>query len=193
VELRDVTAFINEHINHAGIQSALTWFKALLLNSATDTLDTPELSPARVEIRRLHDHQVSPMAMLCSSAALYLFSSRFSVRLHDDERLNFAIAHALFALAPREYRPSLSTFSPTTGKPKKGYRVVGSPAKRALGTHLRSVLSILLHNIAGAIHQREEQQRAFTLSLAKGFPAAAAPSLSPSLSPNTTTSPNTTK
>jgi len=158
-ELHQIKALVCQHSGHPGIRSALQWIAEWLLNAA-EGKDVP----GKGDMRRLHQHGVSPTQVLAEAAALFLHSQRFPQRLPDDERLTGAIAHNVLSLAPRDYR---SVY--LGGKLKSRYKPLSAPSQRAVGNHIRSVLSVLFAGMVSELDRQWQLQQDFRGSLRQPF------------------------
>lgn len=143
-ERKEVSSFLDQHQDHAGVQVALSFLQQWLDESRDSGRED---IPARSHLSRLAVSGVSPLDILRESAALWLFSTRQSRTLPDDERLTYALGVGVLHLAPF---PQCTHWSPGRGT-RKGYRPPNGTARREAGEHLRNCLGPLLFNIATAI------------------------------------------
>jgi hypothetical protein len=150
VERKIVAEFLERHAQHPGVVSALALLKRWL-----DSAALGESAPALSEWQRLQTHQVAPLEILTTAAALFLLSQWRHRILPDDDRLTFAMGYHVLKLAPCSRRYAVSR-----GKPRMVSVTPGKRARRDVGLRLRRVLAPLLANIAEAlsVEWREKQQ-----------------------------------
>ena len=137
-----VVKLFDAYPRHPGVQEA-TQFLANWMNDAAPADSTV---PAAHQLRRLFQRDVTPRRALEELAAIY--SYRQCGNQPDDARLTFALANALFRLAPREPR---ITYVGGSDKASRHYRAISRSEREAAGRHLRDALGPLLKNIADSI------------------------------------------
>jgi hypothetical protein len=138
-ESLETSNFIDHHIDHQGIRSALRWITEWLESTGTDD---PEVVAKR-DMGRLYQQGVDPVDILKTCAAVWLYATRYPHRLPDDNRLTVAISLAVMKAAPRVHRVAASgNVNPVV------YQAEG---RRMIGKRVRDVLGLLLVNIASTI------------------------------------------
>ena len=173
-ERKEVSTFLDQHQDHAGVQVALSFLQQWLDEARRDA--AAEV-PARSHLVRLSVSGVTPQDILREAAAVWLFSTRQSRTLPDDERLTYALGLAVLHLAPFAQG---SRWVPGRG-PTKAYRPPNGTARREAGEHLRNSLGPLLFNIATALDARKLASERTRSLLREPFPSA-----SSSTTPTTT-------
>src|SRR5262249_14795232 len=96
-EARKIAALLKAHPDHPGTARALAWVEAWLARAKAGDTTTPGFA----QVARITAHGVTALQVLHACAAVWAYAQRNPRALPDDERLTFALASAVFLLAPR--------------------------------------------------------------------------------------------
>jgi hypothetical protein len=158
-DAEEVKAFVAKHIDHKGVQAAISWFNGWISDS---TLGKPV--PGRNSLRTLNDHGVDGRRCLEAVMALWLFAYRRSGTIPHDIRLDFALALALLRLAPEEKTVSLRSSEAKEYGKHIGYRV-----RKEVGVHIRRTLYALAKNMVDAINKEADKENKLKIDLMRSF------------------------
>lgn len=158
-EAEEVKAFIERHIEHKGIQAAISWFDGWISDS---TLGKPV--PGGKSLRTLNDHGVEGKRCLETVIALWLFAYRRPGTIPHDVRLDFALALALLRLAPEEKKVSLRS-----GEAKEYGKHIGYRARKEVGVHIKQTLYVLAKNMVEGINREADREDKLKIDLMKSF------------------------
>lgn len=161
-EAEEVKAFIERHIDHKGVQAAISWLGGWISDS---TLGKPV--PGGNSLRRLNDHGVTGRRCLEAVIALWLFAYRRPGSIPHDVRLDFALALSLLRLAPEEKKVYWKN-----GEAKQHGKHIGYRARRDVGVHIRQTLYILAKNMVEAINKQADRENDLKITLAASFKEA---------------------
>jgi hypothetical protein len=158
VERQAVGELLATNNNHAGLLSALSYLRGWSERASANGRSFK----GAAELDRLVRHGVTPLDMLTEAAAFWLWSDRNVHALPDDRARDFALARAVFALAPRPRRITGRAWSMSSQMTAtNSYSPKPLPSALAyVGQHLRSVLGAFLTNVAMSIEQQEQQRAA---------------------------------
>lgn len=166
LQRKQIAELLARNITHRGQLQAIEFLQGLLdrANHNEGAFFGAE------ELSRLARHGVTPTVILQELCAVSLYLHDASRAVLNDRAADFAIARAVFSLAPRprrHCRPAGSGWGVSKpSKPAYSYSPkVRHSALLFMGTHLRQSLAPFLANIRNAVSTKEEQQRAFEAAL----------------------------
>jgi hypothetical protein len=158
-EAEEVRAFIDRHIDHKGVQAAITWLDGWISDS---TVGKPV--PGGNSLRRLNDHGVTGRRCLEAVISLWLYAYRRPGTIPHDVRLDFALALAVLRLAPEEKKVHW-----INGAMKQHGKHIGFRARKDVGVYIRQTLYILAKNMVEAINREADRENDLKIALAKEF------------------------
>lgn len=160
-EREEVGRLLAANAEHPGLKSVLahltTWCEAACDNSrAFDGAN---------EIARVIRHGVKPVAILTEAAAFTLWLGKHPHALPDLRSTDFALARAVFGLAPRERRQTRGPGGvwPVSSALVSNCSYSPKPRPSALahvGSYLRATLAPFLANIASSVEAKAQAQAA---------------------------------
>lgn len=138
---RRIEALLSANSDHAGLSRATRELQQQLEEAAERVRANRSLQPATPHWARLAAHGVTPLAILARVVAVVVID-RENPRLFPDQRaMEFAIARAVFGLAPN------------SGKPL-GSRILEATGRRMIGDYIE-----LIVNAVAALKASEEDAR----------------------------------
>jgi len=158
-EAQEVKDFIERHIDHKGVQAAITWLDGWISDS---TLGKPV--PGGNSLRRLNDHGVTGRRCLEAVIALWLYAYRRPGTIPHDVRLDFALALSVLRLAPEEKKIHWMN-----GEMKQHGKHIGYRVRKDVGVHIRQTLYILAKNMVEAMNKVADQGDAMKISMITAF------------------------
>ena len=158
-EAEEVKTFIARHIDHKGIQAAITWLDGWISDSTLG-----KHVPGGNSLRRLNDHGITGRRCLEAVIALWLYAYRRPGTIPHDIRLDFALALALLRLAPEERRVHW-----INGEMKQHGKHIGYRVRRDVGVYIRQTLYILSKNMVESINREADRQDKLKIDLMKSF------------------------
>ena len=158
-EAQEVKAFIERHIDHKGVQAAISWLDGWISDS---TLGKPV--PGGNSLRRLNDNGVTGRRCQEAIMALWLFAYRRPGTIPHDARLDFSLALAVLRLAPEEKKVYWKD-----GEAKQHGKHIGYRARREVGVYIRQILYILAKNMVEALNKELDKENGLKIALSKDF------------------------
>jgi hypothetical protein len=165
-----VRALLAQCPDHVGALAATAWLAAWIERAARG-----EPVAAHTQLARLHEQEVCAERVLEELAAVWTLATVRPRNLPDDERLTFALANAMFYLAPRA---PLCVYRSASGGAIRRYSPIPRADREAAGKTIREgigrLLANLAHTIAAATADASvaptelEIQRAFTAPFVLG-------------------------
>lgn len=158
-EAEETKAFIERHIDHKGVQAAITWLDGWISDSTLG-----KSVPGGNSLRRLNDHGVTGRRCLESVIALWLYAYRRPGTIPHDVRLDFALALSVLRLAPEEKKVHWMN-----GEMKQHGKHIGFRARNDVGVYIRQTLYILAKNMVESINKEADKENDLKIALAKEF------------------------
>lgn len=159
-ERREVAAVFAGNVDHPGLLQVLRLLADWMARAGADE---HAFKGAR-ELARLLRHGVTPLAVATEVAAFWSWQSVHGGALPTDRALDFALARAVFMLAPRERRVCGSrgiagTWGMKANTPQSYSPKPSAAAMAYVGRFLRQALAPFLANVLLAVGQRRELRR----------------------------------
>jgi hypothetical protein len=172
--LTDVRALLKKNPNHEGVTAADAMMARLITPG-------PERRPKRngpgaaehhlqVELTRIKRASVTPRAALETTIAVWLFAKEQPAVLPDDVRLTFAIAGAIFKLAPYKHYSYYNNHD--TRKTHINSKPPGAGAQRLLGERIRTQLGLFVANVETTLRTAKHQRNRALAAMSEPFSSA---------------------
>ena len=158
-EAEEAKKFIDKHLDHKGIQAAISWFDDWISESTLG-----KAVPGGTSLRRLNDHGVTGRRCLEAVVSLWLYAYRRPGAIPHDVRLDFALALVLLRLAPEEKKITWKD-----GEARQYGKHIGYRIRKEVGVYIRQTLYVLVKNMVDTINKEEEMENQLKLDMAKGF------------------------
>jgi hypothetical protein len=143
----EVERLLESNPDHPGLLQVINFVDRLLTQAAGNVYAFKGAD----ELCRLLGHGVTARQIVVEACAHWLWTSDMPKAFPSDTAADFALARAVFALAPRPRRPCGVQRG---GRWSSSYaRKPNSASLRFIGQHLRKSLAAFLVNVTHAVHQ----------------------------------------
>lgn len=171
-ERQEVRRLLSDNADHPGLRSVI----AFITSWSEQACANEHAFKGADEVARVIRHGVKPLDIVTEVAAFRLWMTRHPGILPDQRSEDFALARAVFGLAPRIRRHTRGPGGawPVTIKAPATWSYSPKPTKAALGyvgSHLRGTLAPLLANVALAVETRAQAQADHEAALRAPFKA----------------------
>jgi hypothetical protein len=144
-ERKEAERTLREFSHHPGLAIALAFIGDWIERAERRARDVP----GGAQLARLSGRGVTALEIVTECAAVWSLAEKHPGLLPDDERLNFALANAVFHLAPRDHKRRVLY----GGRVEFSYTRIPKADRRSAGAFIREHLSQFLHNVANAPKQ----------------------------------------